>query len=308
LLAVFSKNNEGEVLDVLNTHPHNLLHPKHLSTWRINWTEKSANLRAIAEELNISTDSLMFIDDNPVECAEVIGELPMIEVLALPAEPERYASLLKESPRLNHLTILEEDRCRADSYAARRKVENMRVDPNAFEDYLRRLKMTATVSRLNAFTCERASQMSARTNQFNITARRYSVQGVKALAESDDALVVTLAVNDDIADHGVVGVAVVRLGEVAEIESLMLSCRILGRKVESVFLATIADLVKARGAVVLTTRLAHTGRNQPALNFLVEYGFERMDGNDEFSTWQFDLNRAVQTPDWISINSIGLTS
>jgi FkbH-like protein len=181
LLAICSKNNPDDALEVLQRHPHMILRPQHFASMRINWSDKAQNLREIADELNIGVDSLAFLDDNPAERARVGSELPEVAVLDLPEDPMGFAAALRAFPGFERLTLSSEDLARTRYYAQEIQRKGLENRVGSLEEFYRSLQMKVEIALINADTVARAAQLTQKTNQFNLTTRRYSEQDLQGL-------------------------------------------------------------------------------------------------------------------------------
>ncbi len=292
LLAIASKNDEQTVLHMLDTHPEMLLKRGDFACICANWNAKPGNLRTIASTLNIGLDSLVFIDDNPVERAAVAAELPMVHVVELPADPLGYLLALREVSVLDRPRLLAEDRQRADmvrSDAARKEQE---TQATSVEDFLRGLQMRAQVGLCDATTIERIHQLIQKTNQFNLTTRRHNLDDVRRMMTSPEAAVAWLRLSDRYGDLGLVCVGVVRRldDETWTIDTLLMSCRVMGRQVEDAFLSYLAELARERGAQRLRGEYSPTAKNKPVQQFYPQHGFEPQ------ATGEVDYFEALLSP------------
>jgi FkbH-like protein len=307
LLAIASKNDEQTVLETLDTHPEMLLRREHFACICANWDAKPANLRTIAQRLNIGLDSLVFIDDNPVERAAVRAELPMVHVVELPPDPLGYLAALGEVALLDQPRLSAEDRGRAEMVQSDSLRQQVAEQSGNVEDFLRSLNMTAQVGRADANTLGRIHQLIQKTNQFNLTTRRHAVDDLRRLAESADAAVAWLRLADRYGDLGLVCVgAVVRENdETWAIDTLLMSCRVMGRRVEDAFLSYLAELARAGGARQLRGVFRPTAKNTPVKTFYPDHGFVEQDGGPEERSYLASLSDgALAWPEVISRASI----
>ena len=249
ILALVSKNNKDDVLEALNNHPHCLLKPDHFAARRINWQDKAANLREIAEELNLGLDSFVFIDDSAFEIGLVQRELPQVTAIQLDGDPTGYAPMLQGLGLFDALSFSEEDRRRPEMYreqAARRRAESS--FGTDLDSYFRHLEMELVIARGDDFARPRISQLTQKTNQFNLTTTRCSESAIRDYQESDSAEVFYLKLKDRFGDSGIVGAAIVRESDGdGLIDAFLLSCRIIGRGVEDAFLETCRRWSADRG-------------------------------------------------------------
>ena len=304
LLAVCSKNNLEDAMGAIEKHPGMLLRPEHFAAMRINWGDKSQNLREIAAELNIGTDALAFLDDNPFECGQVRSALPDVTVIDLPGDPSTYADAVRDSPVFERLSLSEEDRQRTALYAAERGRSRSEQDIPSKEDFYRSLEQEAEIASSTPAALARISQLTQKTNQFNLTTRRYTEQQISAIASRPGWQVTSLRLRDRYGDHGLVGVAITQDdGDSCEIDTFLISCRVIGRTVEIAFLAYLADAARARGMALLRGWFLPTRKNSPAKNFYVEHGFTQESSNGEGSLWILDLRKsALACPDWVRVH------
>ncbi|HYR07340.1 MAG TPA: HAD-IIIC family phosphatase [Longimicrobium sp.] len=305
LLAAVSKNNEADAMQVLRKHDAMVLRPESFAAMRINWLPKHENVAAIAGELGIATDAIVFVDDNPDERALMRRMLPEVLTVELPADPSGYRAALESLPQLRTLRLTAEDRARAGAYAARREREQARPPGGSMHDYLRSLEIRARVAPLDASTLPRVAQLFERTNQFNLTTRRHDAAFLRARAASPAWRMWTLRAADRFSDHGLVGAALARVeGDVWTVESLLLSCRAIGFGLETALLATVAAEARAGGAAVLCGEFAPTEKNRPAADFWARHGFAPRGTADGVETWVRDLEPpAVEVPEWIQMEN-----
>jgi FkbH-like protein len=274
LLALCSKNNEHEVLDALRTHSHMLIQEQHLAAYRINWEDKATNIRSLAQELNIGLDHMLLIDDSPHERAWVRDQIPELRVPEVPADPSLYADWVGSLPSLIVLQQTQEDLQRTQQYQVSRSREAYRGSVASLEDFLRGLGLRVEVGLAADDSMARVVQLLAKTNQFNLTTRRHDEPTIRRQVASGAWRVYTMRVADRFGDFGLTGVAIVAPGpERWHLESFLMSCRVIGKSVESALLARIADDARAAGAVGLTAEFLDSGRNQVAATFLSSHGF-----------------------------------
>lgn len=298
LLALASKNNEREVLAVLRDHPYMLIREEHLAGHRVNWNDKAASIRELARELNIGLDHMLFIDDSPHERAWVREQIPELRVPEVPRDPSLYADWVGSIPSLLVLQQTSEDLRRTEQYREGRTREAYRASAGSMTDFLRGLELRVAVDRMTDESTGRVVQLLAKTNQFNLTTRRHDEATLRRRAAAGEWHVYTMRVSDRFGDFGLTGVAVVAPGpECWHLDSFLMSCRIIGKSVESALLARIAADARAAGAVGLTAEFIESGRNQAAGAFLGQHDFEPAgDGR-----WQRTLTDGGPAwPEWIS--------
>jgi FkbH-like protein len=304
LLAICSKNNPEEAMEALEKHPGMLLRPKDFSAVRINWNDKAQNLREIASELNVGIDSFVFLDDNPVERAQVRSALPGVMVLDLPEDPIAYAAAVRDCAVFERLALSNEDLRRTTLYAAEHQRSEAKNNFQTKEDFFRYLDQEAEVAPVSEATIARVAQLTQKTNQFNLTTRRYSEQQIAEMADPQECQVLSIKVRDRFGDHGLVGVAITRdEGETCQIDTFLLSCRVIGRTVETALLAYIARNAASRGCKRLQGWFLPTKKNSPASEFYRQHGFEIAAQNDGASLWSLNLTRGgIDSPQWIKVS------
>jgi FkbH-like protein len=297
LLALCSKNNAADLDQVLEQHPHQLLKAEHFVARRVNWEPKPDNLASLAEELNLGLDSFIFVDDSDHECAAVRARLPQVEVVQVPRRPHEVPACLERVARLEVLTLTAEDRAKTDLYAAeRRRQALLQAAPGAPggpADHLAQLGMHMRLH-LGARThLPRLAQLTQKTNQFNLTTRRYTEQDLAALIDAPDWLVADFSLADVFGDAGIVGLALIHLlgPEEAEIDSFMMSCRVIGRCAEDAFLHSLLRDLQQRGITRLRACYRPTPKNVLVQDLLPRLDFEALPGDTEARHYQRDLTR-----------------
>jgi FkbH-like protein len=303
LLAIASKNNLADAMEALGGHPGMILKPRDFAAMRINWNDKAQSLREIAAELNIGLDSIAFVDDNPVERQQVRERAPEAIVLELPEDPMRFAQALRDCPWFERLTLSEEDRQRGEYYAAQRERAELEASVTSKEDFYRSLEQVAEIAPVAPATLARVAQLTQKTNQFNLTTRRYTEQQIQEMAGCPNWRVWSLRVTDRYADNGLVGVAISRVeGEVCEIDTFLMSCRVIGRTVETALLAKLAEDARAQGAMRLQGWFLPTKKNAPAQDFYRDHGFAEAARTAEGLLFTLDLTQStIVPPEWVKI-------
>ncbi len=236
LIALCSKNNEQDVWDVLEGHPDCLLKREHLSAWRVNWSDKASNISDLAAELNLGLDSFVFVDDNPVECGLIQDMLPEVTVLQVPDKLYTYPQLLKCDGLFDTLSFSTEDRQRSQMYRDESNRKHEQAKFETLDQYLASLSLSIKVHPAKEDEVPRVAQLTQKTNQFNLTTRRYSEAKISGLSKDPEWTVMSLFVRDKFGESGLTGVLIAHKdGDVGIIDSLLMSCRILGRNIEKAF-------------------------------------------------------------------------
>lgn len=298
ILALVSKNNEEDVLEVLERHPHCLIKREHLAMWRVNWNEKTENIQSIAEELNLGTDSLVFVDDSPLECDLVGAMLPDVEVCQVPDKLYLLPRLLSRDGLFDTLAVSSEDRNRSAMY----RVEAVRKQAErafgSVEDYLATLGLELTICQAGKEDMARIAQLTQKTNQFNLTTRRYSAAQIEAFSQSGTAAVFSLNVRDRFGDFGLTGVLIAFLdGGVGRIDSFQLSCRVLGRGLETVFLNHCLDRLEERWNVSeWFAEYIPSRKNGQTANFYANAGFVAIRSDAAGTTFRCEAGTRATSP------------
>ena len=287
LLALNSKNNERDVLSFMEKSPEMVLRPSDFAAYRINWRDKASNMADLAQEMNVGLDSMIFIDDSPVECARVSSALPEVQVEQFPANPLEIARYQSGIQGVGRLRVGKEDITRSESIRANASRERLGRKTPDLESFLRSLEIELVIARQERAAVHRVSQLCQRTNQFNLTTRRYGVGDIERLM--DRGIVYTMRMKDRFSDYGTIGAAIVDTSpaECWEIDSFVLSCRAFGRNIEGELLGALLDDAAAAGVGVVRARYVATPRNGMTRSFFPDHGFtvtEQVDGEMRFET------------------------
>ncbi len=303
ILAICSKNNHDDAVAVFEQHTRMLLRLEHFAALRINWDDKPANLMAIADEISVGRETLVFLDDNPIEREHVAQALPEVQVLDLPPNADEFARVIRAFPPFERLRLTTEDRERGAMYAQQRQRSELQVNATSVEDYYRSLEMKIRIEAICPKTVARASQLTQKTNQFNMTTRRYTEADIAAFQGSPTHLVRVVYVADRFGDNGAVGLMIVERSELEwRIDTLLMSCRVIGRTVETAMLAWLSDQARAAGAKRLVGEFIATKKNAPAAGVFASHGFEPADCSAETQRWTIDVARsAPKFPAWIAL-------
>jgi FkbH-like protein len=289
LLALASKNDRDEALQILSSHPDCLLRPEMFSAVEIGWGDKATSLRNIARDLSIGLDTLAFFDDSAVEREWVRGQLPEVAVIDVPGDPLEYIGALDRAELFDALSISEEDRSRAAMYHSERSRQRLQAAETSVEEFLSGLEIRVVIGGVDHQALPRVTQLIGKTNQFNTTTRRYRQTEIEKLI-ADGAIAIWARVSDKFGDSGVVGVAIaVSEGSNGawRIDVLLLSCRVIGRGVESTLLSELARRVRLRGGKRLVGEFIPTARNEPAEEVFRDNGFSAV--AEAPGLWEYDL-------------------
>jgi len=291
LLCLCSKNNREDVAAVFQSRPDMPLREEHFVANRIDWESKSGNIAAMSRELGLGLESFIFLDDNPVECAEVRARLPEVLTLQLP-QPAEIPLLLDHLWFFDQLRTTEEDRKRTESYRHNRERERARVTAPSLEVFLESLELDVRIEPIGDGELARGAQLTQRTNQFNFTTRRLSESDLRALANRDDARVLAVHVRDRFGDYGFVGLIIAEFSaDALDIDTFLLSCRVLGRGVEHRMLARLGELAAQRGLPRVQLQWRRTAKNCPARDFLLDVGGDRVEDDGGAAAASFPPDR-----------------
>jgi FkbH-like protein len=299
ILAVCSKNDEAVALEAFDRHPDMLLRRDDISCFVANWNDKASNLRQIAQRLNIGIDSLVFADDNPFERNLIRRELPQVAVPELPEDPAGFGACISAAGYFETLSITREDQDRIEQYRANEQRERLREAVTDMDAYLGSLDMKLHCTRFDELGLPRVVQLINKTNQFNLTTRRYSEAEVREVMSDPRSLGLQFRLVDRFGDNGVIGIVIGRVNGEREmsLDTWLMSCRVLGRQVEVATLNVLAKNAAAMGATRLIGLFRPTEKNAMVKEHYPKLGFEPCGDQDGFSTWRLALEgyRAVQT-------------
>jgi FkbH-like protein len=271
LICLCSKNSEADVVEVFEKRPEMPLKREHIVSWRLNWMPKPENIRSLATELNLGLDSFIFIDDNPVECAQVQASCPEVLTLQLPIDGD-IPRFLNHVWAVDRLKVTEADKQRTSLYKQNIERDRFAKESLTFEDFLAGLALKVEISQPFPSQLPRVSQLTQRTNQFNFTTIRRSEGEIQQLSQSGLECRV-VEVGDRFGDYGLVGVMIFSTGDdTIDIDTFLLSCRVLGRGVEHRMLTHLAEIAKERNLDFVKVFYIPTQRNLPALKFLESVG------------------------------------
>jgi len=302
ILAVNSKNNFDDVSEVFKRHPYMVLKEKNFAAMQINWNDKISNMKAIAEELDIGMDSLVFIDDDKLNRDMIRKALPEVLVVDFPEDPSLYLTTLMKISDFNTLQITEEDKKRGKMYAEQRGRKEFQTTATDIEEYLKGMETVVTIEKANSFNIPRISQLTQKTNQFNMTTRRYLEEDIEKFSKGNGFIVVSVKVEDKFGDNGITGAAIVEKGtDKWRIDDFLLSCRVIGRKVEETLLAYILNEAKKGKAKILVGEFISTKKNAPARGFYKNNGFNLAKKENNNEEWEYDVEKGYTPPSFIRV-------
>ncbi len=309
LLAIVSKNNEADVREVFQVRAADLgLGLDNFVATKISWNEKSDSIRELAHELSLGLDSFVFVDDNPVECEAIRQQLPEVAVIEAPVEePWKLVGLLSAQPFFDAAVVTDDDVNRLNEYKAQAQRAELASSAGDRDEFLASLGIVCTfLSALDA-PLTRSVQLLAKTNQFNLTTRRRSAAEVEEIALAPGGQAIAVRVRDRFGDAGVVGLALARNeGNSCFVDSLLLSCRVIGRGIETALLAHLAATARKAGAKQLIGEFIATKKNAPCADFYLDHGFIKDTSSRDAQTdsvfYQLDLTTSAPTsPKWLTL-------
>lgn len=302
ILAINSKNNPKDALEVLRKHPHMVLKEKHFASVKINWENKISNMKAIAQELNIGLNSMVFFDDDKANREMVRTALPEVKVVDLPEDSSLYSKTLLDLNEFNSFNFSEEDRKKGQMYAEQRKRQEFLKTTEDTTKYLKALNMIVTIEKPSSFNIPRISQLTQKTNQFNTTTKRYFEEDIKRFSNGGNYLISAVAVADKFGDNGLTGVAIVKKDKkIWEIDTFLLSCRVMGRNMEDVMLAHIVEEAKKEKVKTLVGVFVPTKKNMPAEDFFKKSGFSIVLNKKNVKKWEFSADKGFAYPKFIKV-------
>lgn len=270
ILCLCSKNVQEDVDSVFSKRPDMIIKEKDIVSSKVNWQPKSQNIKKLSEELNLGLDSFIFVDDNPVECAEVRANCPEVLTLNLPRRPEEISSFLEHSWPFDFLKTTNEDQQRTKLYKDNIKRSSYRNYSSSLKEFIDGLNLDINIKNAEPEEISRVSQLTYRTNQFNFTTIRRSEEEIKKLLKTEEFTCKVCRVKDRFGDYGLVGAMLYQtLPDRIVLDSFMLSCRTLGRGVEHKMLKSVGETAIAKGIDSVEINFRRTEKNQPAMNFLM---------------------------------------
>jgi FkbH-like protein len=296
VLAVSSKNTDEVARMPFLQHPEMLLKLEHIAVFQANWHDKATNIQAIAEEMSLGLDAMVFLDDNPVERGLVRGLLPQVAVPELPENADCFARTLAAAGYFEAVAFAGEDLKRAEFYQDNAKRADLRKEVGDVDAYLASLDMTITFQPFDATGRARIVQLINKSNQYNLTTRRYTDPEVAAAENDSEVLTLQVRLTDVFGDNGMISVVICRPGKAGEweIDTWLMSCRVLGRKVENMVLREILEHARATGVRKLNAVYVPTERNKLVVDHYAKLGFTKVTEEPSGLTrWELALEGAA---------------
>lgn len=296
VLAVSSKNDDDIARAAFIGHPEMLLRENHIAVFQANWDNKATNIAAIASELSLGLDAVVFLDDNPAERGLIRDQLPEVAVPELPDNPALYARTLCAAGYFDTVSFSDEDRARADFYAANARRVTLQGQVGNLDDYLASLKMEISFKPFDAGGRGRITQLVNKSNQFNLTTRRYNEIDIAAFESDPAVFTLQVRLSDAFGDNGMISVVICRARspDEWEIDTWLMSCRVLGRGVEQTVLRELAEHARARGVRRLIGLYVPTEKNRLVSDHYHKLGFRLLsEGSSGATTWEFSTETTI---------------
>ncbi len=280
MVAILSKNNVEDVEPVFK-HPDMVLQHEDLVAEVINWEPKTVNIRNLAKNLNIGLDSIVFLDDNPVERERMKAECPEVSVIDFPKDTAQLPNVVAKAydEYFLSLEVTGEDLKKTAMYQAEAMRKTEISSAVSMEDFLKKLEMTMDIHFIKPEEEKRVTQLTNKTNQFNVTTKRYSEEEVHRLAVAENSDIITVHMADKYGDQGLVAVLILKYEkDVAEIDTYLMSCRVMGRKAEKEIMAQVKKVLQAKGIQTVKAIFIKTAKNLPVIDLFDELGFTVLEG------------------------------
>ena len=293
ILAINSKNNFEDAIKIIREHPDMVLKEEHFASLQINWNDKAQNLKVISEELNIGLSSIVYFDDDPVNQERIKQEIPEVLTVKLPEDPSQYTDILMSLNDFNVLQKTDEDLKRGKMYSQQRQRAELEQSTKSIDDFLKQLNIKVKIKKADKFTIPRISQLTLKTNQFNLTTKRYQEEDILKFSSDNNMIVGCAQIEDKFGDSGITNAFIIEKNDKEwKIDTFLLSCRIIGRGIEDAIISYILNEAKNQGVEKIRADFIPTKKNIPAEAFLPNCGFKKENGY-----WIYDLNDSIKTPD-----------
>ncbi|WP_346784760.1 HAD-IIIC family phosphatase [Aurantiacibacter flavus] len=285
VLAVCSKNTDEIAREPFRNHNEMLIKEDHVAVFQANWNDKATNITSIAETLSLGLESFAFIDDNAAERERVRQELPLVSTIEVGDDPSFYIERIAQSGLFDHLPLNQEDIARAESYGGRAAAAEIRAKIGNYDDYLTSLDMRMEIEPFDDAGRSRITQLINKSNQFNLTTRRYGEEDVRKIEQDPDMMGWQVRLADKFAQHGMIGVVIVRKQETEwTIDTWLQSCRVLERGVEQCVMNMLFETAAKAGVKTIHSHYIPTDRNGMVADFYTRLGFPASKQQDDGST------------------------
>ena len=292
IIGLCSKNNPNDVDEVLQDHKDMILRDKDIIIKKVNWNDKVTNLEAIAKDLNIGLDSLVFIDDSDFEINLINEKLPMVTTIQVPQREYEYSMLIRKiSTLFYNPTQTDEDTNKLQMYKTQIQRKDAEETIGNIEDYLKSLNLEISVFVDDFQQISRIAQMTQKTNQFNLTTKRYTENEIQSYMNAHDTSVIAIGVKDKFGDNGIVGLSILNyVGKKAIIDTLLMSCRVLGRNIEYKFMDIIIEIAKEKKISIIQAEYIKTLKNIQVSDYYDGMGFQSELKTEDKSNYQISLD------------------
>ena len=293
ILAINSNNNFDDAIEIIKEHPNMILKEDNFVCVRINWNDKVVNMKEISDELNIGLDSMVFFDDDPVNIEYVKSNLPDIQTVQV-SDPSNSSKILKSMNDFQVLKITDEDSTRNKMYLEQRKRTELKTRVGNLQDFLKQLNISVKIKNADKYTIPRISQLTLKTNQFNLTTRRYQEEDIRKFSQDKYKIVECAQIQDKFGDNGITCVYIINKDNKQQwtIDTFLLSCRVIGRGVEDGILYQIIEKARKEGVSKVRGEYIKTKKNKPAENFFPAFGFKK-----EGNFWVIDTKNHLKKPE-----------
>jgi FkbH-like protein len=303
VLAISSKNEDHIAREPFKNHPDMILREKHIAVFQANWKDKASNIRAIAESLSLGLESIVFLDDNPAERMQIRKELPQIAVPELPSDPALYPRQLMIAGYFEAIAFSEEDSKRANFYQDNAKRIKILNESSDMESYLNSLEMEAQFKKFDHIGRSRIAQLISKSNQFNLTTKRYTELEIAEIEKDENYYTRQIRLKDILGDNGMISVVIcLKKEKIWEIDTWLMSCRVLGRRVEEIVLQDIIKNAQLEGVTKIIGKYIPTKKNVIVKDHYEKLGFNKRYGDEIKEIWELELKNFVFMPLPIKIN------
>ncbi|HEX3043686.1 MAG TPA: amino acid adenylation domain-containing protein, partial [Bacillota bacterium] len=300
LLAICSKNNEADVWEVFEKNEGMLLKAEHFAAWRINWQAKSQNIKELAAELNLGLDSFIFLDDSATECFEVMSNCSHVLTLRLPENPAAIPAFLRHAWAFDIFKVTEEDRNRTRMYQAEKKRKEAKEEEISLDHFLKSLGLKMSMNLVAKSQLDRVSQLTQRTNQFNLSTIRRTVKEIEGLLGTPGQKCWTIEVSDRFGEYGLVGVVITKEeGTNLFIDTFLLSCRVLARNIEHAILTLLKRYSCENGLHQMRVKFVESEKNQPFREFLEKSNWDPIEQGQGYIIYTMPVDKIPDSINFI---------
>lgn len=300
IIVLCSKNNEEDVWNVFENNPNMLLRKEHLAGWKINWNSKCENLKDLAKELNLGIDSFIFIDDSHIECYDMMRNNPEVLTLQLPENPMHIPKYLKHIWAFDKTKVTKEDKVRTKQYQQERQRKEIQNSTYNLTDFLKELELKIYINEIEKNEIDRVAQLTQRTNQFNLSTIRRTGKEIEEILNNPDVKCWTIKVEDRFGQYGLAGTIIMkRLKTCLFLDTLLLSCRVLGRKVEDAILLELCKYCKENGVQKIEANFYPTLKNRMVEEYLIRSGWYKINENNEFVKYELQVKENFNSMNFI---------